>query len=167
MTKLIGARLALGLVLTMAGATAVSAGSLIVSANDGKAAMVNGAYKVDDPPLGDTLAVIDAASFPAKLLGQVAVEHSVAAPPFAVALSPDEKLALVGAANKVDPADKTRLVVDKFIQVIDVAARPPRLVERVTLPHQPIGVSINRQGDLALVAHFEGEVSVLRSTAPR
>jgi DNA-binding beta-propeller fold protein YncE len=161
MTKLIGARLALGLVLTMAGATAVSAGSLIVSANDGKAAMVNGAYKVDDPPLGDTLAVIDAASFPAKLLGQVAVEHSVAAPPFAVALSPDEKLALVGAANKVDPADKTRLVVDKFIQVIDVATRPPRLVERVTLPHQPIGVSINRQGDLALVAHFEGEVSVL------
>ena len=161
MTKLIGARLALGLALTIAGATATSAGSLIVSANDGKAAMVNGAYKVDDPPLGDTLAVIDAGSFPAKLLGQVAVEHSVAAPPFAVALSPDETLALVGAANKVDPADKTKLVVDSFIQVIDVAARPPRLVERVTLPHQPIGVSINRQGNLALVAHFEGEVSLL------
>jgi DNA-binding beta-propeller fold protein YncE len=161
MTKMIGARLALGLMLTAAGATAAFAGSLIVSANDGKAPMVNGAYKVDDPPLGDTLAVIDAGSFPAKLLGEVAVEHSVTAPPFAVALSPDEKLALVGAPNKVDPADKTKLVLDSFIQVIDVAARPLRLVERVTLPHQPIGVSINRQGNLALVAHFEGEVSVL------
>src|SRR5690348_2279915 len=112
MTNLIVARVALCSALIIASATVASAGSLIVSANDGKAAMVNGAYKVDDPPLGDTLAVIDAGSFPAKLLGQVAVEHSVAAPPFAVALSPDEKLALVGAANKVDPADKTKLVVD-------------------------------------------------------
>lgn len=90
--------------------------------------MVNGAYKVDDPP-GDALAVIDAGSFPTKLLGQVVVEHSVAAPPFAVALSPDEKLALVGVANKVDPADKAKLVVDSFIQVLDVPARPPRLVD--------------------------------------
>ena len=68
--------MALGLALTITAATAASAGSLIVSANDGKAAMVNGAYKVDDPPLGDTRAVIDAGSFPAKLLGQVAVEHT-------------------------------------------------------------------------------------------
>jgi hypothetical protein len=30
-----------------------------------------------------------------------------------------------------------------------------------TLPHQPIGVSIKRQGNLALAAHVEGEVSVL------
>ena len=78
-----------------------------------------------------------------------------------MALSPDETLALVGATNKLDPADKTKLVVDSLIQVIDVAARPPRLVERVTLPHQPIGVSIDRQGNLALAVHFEGEVSVL------
>ena len=78
-----------------------------------------------------------------------------------MALSPDETLALVGATNKLDPPDKTKLVVDSLIQVVDVAARPPRLVERVTLPHQPIGVSINRQGNLALVAHFEGEISVL------
>jgi DNA-binding beta-propeller fold protein YncE len=161
MTKLIGARLALGLMLTLAGAAAAPCGSLIVSANDGKAPLVNGSYKVDDPPAADTLAVIDAATFPAKLVGQVEVQHSVAAPPFAVALSPDEKLALVAAPNKIDPADKGKLVTETFIQVVDVGARPPRLIDRVALPHQPIGVSINRQGDLALVAHFEGEISVL------
>ncbi|HJT07956.1 MAG TPA: hypothetical protein VJ747_13580 [Stellaceae bacterium] len=122
--------------------------------------MANGTYKVDDPPLGDTLAVIDTGRFPAKLLGQIVAEHDVAAP-FAVALDPDEKLALLGAANKVDAADRSKLVVDSFIQVVDVAARPTRLVERVALPHRPIGVSINRQGNLALVAHFKGEVSLL------
>lgn len=161
MAKLIGLRLALGLVLTIPGMTAAQCGSLIVSANDGKAPMVNGSYKVDDPPVADTLAVIDAATFPAKLLGQVEVQHSVTAPPFAVALSPDEKLALVAAPNKVDPTDKSKLVAEKLIQVVDVAARPPRLIDRVALPYQPIGVSITRRGDLALVAHFEGEISVL------
>jgi DNA-binding beta-propeller fold protein YncE len=94
-------------------------------------------------------------------VGQVEVQHSVTAPPFAVAVSPDETLALVAAPNKVDPADKSKLVIEKFIQVVDVGARPPRLIDRVALPHQPIGVSINRQGDLALAAHFEGEISVL------
>jgi len=155
---------AAGLALALLGLSSwlpAVAGSLIVSANDGKNPMVDGKYRIDDPPAPDTLAVIDASSLPVKLLGQVEIHHSVAAPPFAVALSPDEKLALVGAPNSVDPADKTKLVLEKFIQVVDVEARPPQLIERVALPHQPIGVSINKSGDLALVAHLEGEVSVL------
>ncbi len=62
MAQLIGLRLALGLVLTIPAMTAARSGSLIVSANDGNAPMVNGSYKVDDAPAADTLAVIDAAA---------------------------------------------------------------------------------------------------------
>jgi DNA-binding beta-propeller fold protein YncE len=139
----------------------VAAGSLIVSANDGKYPMIDGSYHVAESPTPDTLAVIDAAANPPKLVSEIEVQHSVTAPPTAVALSPDEKLALVGAPNRVDPADKSKLVLEKFLQVVDLEASPPRVIDRVALPHQPIGVAINKAGTLALAAHFEGELSVL------
>jgi DNA-binding beta-propeller fold protein YncE len=142
-------------------ATPAVAASLVVSANDGKWAMVNGAYKLADQPAPDTLVVIDAANFPPKIVSQVEVEHSVVAPPMAVALTPDEKLALVSAPAKPDPADKTKLVRDKFLQVVDLSANPPKVIDKVALPHQPVGIAIARSGKLALAAHLEGSVSVL------
>jgi DNA-binding beta-propeller fold protein YncE len=142
-------------------AAAASAAGLMVSANDGKLAMVDGAYKVVDQPQPDTLVVIDASSFPPKPVGQVELQHSVTAPPIAVALSPDEKLALVSAPNHVDPKDKSKVVVDKFLQIVDLEAQPPKVIDKVELAHQPIGVSFNKQGTLALAAHYEGTVSVL------
>jgi 6-phosphogluconolactonase (cycloisomerase 2 family) len=139
-----------------------SAGNLILSANDGKQPMVNGAYQVADPPAPDTLAVIDASVWPPKLKAEIEVQHSVAAPPSAVALSPDEKLALVGAPNKVDPKDKTKTVVEKFVQVVDLEAQPPAVSDKVEVPHQPIGVAFSKDGKLALAAHFEGKVTLLK-----
>jgi DNA-binding beta-propeller fold protein YncE len=137
------------------------AGHLIVSANDGKWPSVDGQYRAADPVVPDTLVVLDVSGFPPKIVSQVEVHHSVIAPPMAVAISPDEKLALVSAPNHLDPNDKTKLVPEAFIQVIDLEATPIKLVERVALKSQPVGVSINRAGDLALAAHFNGTVSVL------
>jgi DNA-binding beta-propeller fold protein YncE len=142
-------------------AATAEAASLMVSANDGKLAMVDGTYKVLDQPQPDTLTVIDASAFPPEVASQIELQHSVTGPPTAVAMSPDEKIALVGTPNKVDEKDKTKLVVEKFLQVVDLEANPPKVVEKVALPHQPIGVSFNKAGTLALAAHFEGEVSVL------
>src|SRR5438552_16753695 len=144
--------------LLLAGAAALAAGQaaadhLILSANDGKLAMVDGTYKVLEQPVPDTLLVIDAASFPPKTVGQVELLHSVIAPPTAVALSPDEKPALVAAPNKVDPQDKSKTAVEKFLQVVDLDSSPPKVIDKVALPNQPIGVSINKAGTLALAAH--------------
>jgi DNA-binding beta-propeller fold protein YncE len=154
-------------VLALAGAgllalaASADAAGLMVSANDGKLAMVDGAYKVLEQPSPDTLTVIDASAFPPKVAAQIELAHSVTAPPTAVALSPDEKLALVSAPNKLDDKDKTKLVVEKFLQVVDLEANPPKLLQKLELPFQPIGVSFNKAGTLALAAHFEGKVSVL------
>jgi DNA-binding beta-propeller fold protein YncE len=139
----------------------VYAGHLVISGNDGKWASVDGVYRAADPVMPDTLVVIDAAGFPPKTVGQVEVQHSVIGPPMAVALSPDERLALVSAPNKLDPADNTKLIPEKFIQVVDLTSSPIKVIDRVHLNSHPWGVSFNKAGNLALVAHPNGTISVL------
>ena len=138
------------------------AGHLVVSANDGKYPQVDGAYKVADPPEPDTLMVIDVSVMPPRVVAEVEVMHGTPGTPNGVALSPDEKLALVSNTNKVDPKDKTRVVPDDALQVVDLESSPPKIINRLAMGRGPGGVSINRKGDLALVAHpSDGTVSVL------
>ncbi len=138
------------------------AGHLVLSANDGKYPNVEGVYKVADPAPPDTLTVLDVRSFPPRVVAEIEVKHSVLGPPTGVALTPDEKLALVSCPNMVDPNDKTKVVDADGVQVIDLEASPPRLLATVMLGRRPCGLSINRAGDLALVAHpSDGSVSVL------
>ena len=141
--------------------TTRAGGRLIISGNDGKLPIFDGVYKVAEQVVPDTLTVLDASTFPPKVVGQVEVEHSVTAPPMAVALSPDERLALVSAANRVDPRDRTKVVTDNFVQVVDLEAAPPRVIDKVDLGRHALGISISRKGDLALAAHADGNISVL------
>ena len=134
---------------------------LILSGNDGKFPNVDGVYKVADPPLGDTLTVLDATGFPPRKIAEIEIQHTVTAPPMTIAITPDEKLALVSAPNRVDPNDKTKIVTDNYMQIVDLEADPPRLIDRVQLGRHPVGVSVNRAGTLALAAHADGNVSVL------
>lgn len=138
-----------------------AAGQLVLSANDGKVALVDGtATVVAGAP--DTVTVIDTAAFPPRVVAEIEVPTSVAGPPVSVAITPDEGLALVTAAQVRDPADPGRLVPGTAVSVIDLRARPPRVVARVPTGRAPSGVSISRRGDLALVANRgEGTVSVL------
>lgn len=146
------------------------AGSLVVSANDGKWPTIDGEYFVADPVVPDTLVVLDASVFPPRVIGQMEVHHSVIGPPMAVAISPDEKIALVSASNilRTDPqvaagrpATNSMFIREPFIQLVDLEARPPKLLERIPLSTQAYGVSFNKAGTLALAAHIEGTVSVL------
>jgi DNA-binding beta-propeller fold protein YncE len=146
--------------LTLPAAPAI-AGSVIVSGDDGKAARVDGGYKVDAHPVADTLVVLDAGSFPPHIVGQTEAHHSVSAPPTAVAVTPDHRIALLAAPNRVDAADPTKLVTEAFLQVIDVDGAKTHLLKRIDLPHQPISVAISKSGALALTVQAEGELSVL------
>ena len=92
---------------------------------------------------------------------QIEAPASVIGPPFSVALAPDESLALVTAAMKADPADPTKQVADTRLSVIDLRAAPPRVIATLETGKSPAGLSINRQGTVALVANREeGTVSV-------
>ncbi len=136
---------------------------ILVSANDAKSKLVNGVAIVVANPPPDTVTIYDMKSNPPKLLAELQVPNSVIGPPLNVAVTPDEGLALVASAMKIDPADATKLVPDNLITVIDLKANPPKVIAKLTPPGlAPSGLSINRQGTLALVANrSDGTVTVL------
>ncbi|MGE3536423.1 MAG: beta-propeller fold lactonase family protein [Candidatus Tectimicrobiota bacterium] len=156
-------RLLLGTVLAAVLAAAPPAGAqLAVSANDNKLVLVNGASRVAENPAPDTVAILDLKTFPPKILAEIEVPTSVVGPPFSVAITPDEGLALVTAAMKLDPNDASKQIPDHRLSVIDLKASPPAVLATVETGKGPAGLSINRQGTLALVANrAEGTVSVL------
>ena len=65
------------------------------------------------------------------------------------------------AAQKIDPADPTKQANESKLSVIDLKANPPAVIATLEAGPSAAGVSINRQGTLALVANrSEGTVSV-------
>jgi DNA-binding beta-propeller fold protein YncE len=100
-------------------------------------------------------------SSPPRVVTEIPVPASVVGPPVSAAITPDESLALVTSAMKIDPADPTKQVPDNRLSVIDLRASPPAVIASLEAGASPAGLSINRAGTLALVANrSEGTVSV-------
>lgn len=134
---------------------------LAVSANDGKAVLVDGVAKTPATPAADTVSIIDLNVSPPKIIGEVKAPTSVVGPPMSVAVAPDESIALVTGAMKIDPADATKTVPDNKVSVIDLKAKPPAVIATLEAGLGAAGVSFNRAGNLVLVANrSEGTVSV-------
>ena len=152
--------LALGLVPPLLAVT-LAHGELAISANDNKVRLDNGTVKVIANAPADTITILDLAAKPPKVAAEIPVPASVVGPPVSVAITPDESLALVTAAQKVDPADPTKQTADNRLSVIDLKASPPAVIATLETGKSPAGLSINRQGTLALVANREeGTVSI-------
>jgi DNA-binding beta-propeller fold protein YncE len=152
--------LVLALVPTLVLASAAGA-QIAVSANDNKVVNDNGVVKVVPNAPPDNVAVIDLKASPPRVIAEVPAPVSVAGPPLSVALTPDEGLALVTASNKVDPADPTKQTPDNRVTVIDLKANPPRVLATLEAGKGAAGISINRQGTLALVSNLvDGTVSI-------
>ena len=150
--------LVLPVVLVLA---AAANAQLAVTSNDNKVMLDNGTVKVVQNPAPDTVTVIDLKASPPRVLGEIAAPGSVVGPPFSVALTPDENLALVGSSSKIDPNDPTKTAPDTRISVIDLKASPPAVIATLEAGKSAAGISVNRQGTLALVANrSEGTVSV-------
>jgi DNA-binding beta-propeller fold protein YncE len=150
------------LVLVAAGLAAPPAqAQLAVSANDNKLVLVNGTATVVRNPAPDTLTIMNLGSSPPRVVAEIPVPASVVGPPVSAAITPDESLALVTSAMKIDPADPTKQVPDNRLSVIDLRASPPAVIASLEAGASPAGLSINRAGTLALVANrSEGTVSV-------
>lgn len=148
--------------LTAAAAPAVRADVLVV-ANDHKAVLVNGKPTVPDTVTPDTAVILDIGQFPPKRIGEVAAPASVVGPPQSVAVSADGALALVASATKIDPKDAKKTIANDQLTVIDLKASPPKAVATLSSGKGAAGVSITRNGKLALVANRgEGTVSVFK-----
>ena len=103
---------------------------------------------------------------PAKplLIGSVPVENSIVGPPTNLAITPDQKIALIANAlhsvKAVDGGWKPVAADELF--VVDLGQRPPKLIKTLKVGSQPSGISIDRTGKLALVANRDGKsISVL------
>jgi DNA-binding beta-propeller fold protein YncE len=152
------------LVLTLGVLAPVTAAraQLAVSANDNKVVLVNGVATVVRNPAPDTITVIDLKVSPPRVVAEIPVPASVVGPPLSVAITPDESLALVTSAMKIDPADPGKQIPDDRLSIVDLKASPSAVIGQVETGKGPAGLSINRQGTLALVANrSEGTITVL------
>ncbi len=156
----------LTLALVLLGVVSPSAyAQLAVSANDGKAVLIDGVETTPVKPTDDNVAIVDLDVAPPRLAGTVKAPTSVSGPPQSVAVAPDQSFALVTAATKIDPANPKRTIPDDKLSVIDLKARPPVVKATLKAGLGASGVSINRAGTLALVANrAEGTVSVFTIT---
>ena len=139
-----------------------AAAQLAISANDGKMRLVDGVATVVENPAPDSVSVIDFAAGTPRIVVTIPAPASVVGPPQSVAITPDESLALVTSAMRIDPANPRRQIPDNRISVIDLKASPPLLIATLEAGNGAAGISINPAGTLAIVANrSEGTVSVL------
>ena len=134
---------------------------IAVSANDNKATLDNGVNKVVANPAPDTVTILELGGATPRVIAELNVPASVVGPPMSVAIAPDESIALVTSASKVDPADPAKAVADNRLSVIDLKASPPAVIATLETGLGASGVSFNKQGTLVLVANRnEGTISV-------
>ena len=117
------------------------------------------------PPGNDVVSIVDIGTDPAnpKIVANLALMNSIFGPPTNLAITPNGQLALV--ANSMDWAPDGagwKAVPDSKLYVIDLTSNPPQLIDTVTVGKQPSGMSINRAGNLALIANrADNSISVL------
>ena len=116
-------------------------------------------------PARTSVAIVDIGTDPAnpKIVTTMLLSNSIFGPPTNLAITPNGQLALVadsveytadGPGWKSGPASK--------LHVIELTTNPPRLIETMTVGRQPSGMSINRAGNLALIANrADNSISVL------
>ncbi len=140
----------------------VASAEIAVSANDAKLKLTDGVVSVDPNRGPDNIVILDLQGPMPKVIGKVDnVPASVVGPPTSVAITPDESLALVSASTKIDPSDPTKTASDNALTVIDLKANPPAVIAKLEAGAGASGISINKQGTLALVANRnDGTVSI-------
>jgi DNA-binding beta-propeller fold protein YncE len=151
------------LLLLVALSTPACAQYMIIG-NDQKISWDEAGKTVFGAPGQDSVSIVDISSREApRIVVSLPLMNSIIGPPTNLAITPDEKLALV--ANSMDwqpDGAGWKPVPDDKVYVIDLAASPPAHVGTVRVGKQPSGMAINRAGDLALIANrADNSISVL------
>jgi DNA-binding beta-propeller fold protein YncE len=116
-------------------------------------------------PGKDVVAIVDIGTDPAhpRIVGSLPLMNSIYGPPTNLAVTPDGTLGLV--ANSMDwtpDGANWKPVPDNKLYVIDLTVNPPKLIDTLAVGKQPSGLSINRAGNLALIANRnDNSISVL------
>ncbi len=127
----------------------------------------NEAGKIEQSPPGkDSISIIDIGTDPMnpRIVTNLPLMNSVFGPPVNLAITPDQSLAIVASSmNQVQDGAAWKPVPDDKLYVIDLTTDPPRLIDTVSVGKQPSGLSINRAGNLALIANRNSnDITILR-----
>ena len=144
---------------------------LMLVANDEKQNWDDNGKVILSGPGRDTVSIIDIGTDPLapKIIANLPIPNTIVGPPVNLAITPDESLGLVAnSMNMVSENGAFKLVPDNRLFVIDLKANPPKVIDTVAVGKQPSGMSINRAGNLALIANrADGSISVLRITGQK
>ncbi|HKF67886.1 MAG TPA: hypothetical protein VKB36_15180, partial [Vicinamibacterales bacterium] len=161
-----GISLALLVALSTVG-LGVAHAEFIIAGNDEKVRWDDSGKQQLLPPGKDTVSIIDITNREApRIVASLPLMNTIIGPPVNLAITPDERLALV--ANSMDwvqEGGSWKGVPDNKIYVIDLTANPPKHIATVLGGKQPSGLSINARGDLALVANREDKSITVLSIA--
>ncbi len=139
---------------------------LMIVGNDEKQSWDDMGKAIVGPPGKDTVSIIDIGTDPLapKIIANLPLANTIVGPPVNLLITPDEGLALVAnSMNAVAEGGAWKLVPDNKVWVIDLTATPPKLIATLAVGKQPSGMSINRAGNLVLIANRgDNTISVLR-----
>ncbi len=135
---------------------------LAISMNDSHTVLVDGAQIDARDGKPDTVTLIDLKGEP-RIVATIQAPGSVAGPPMAAFIAPDETWAIVTSATKTDPAATATGGVgpDDRVSVIDLTSTPPKVVQSLTAGVGATTVRVSPDGTLALIANrTEGSLSI-------
>lgn len=144
---------------------------LMIVGNDEKLSWDSNGKVVLSAQGRDSVSIIDIGTDPLspKIIANLPLPNTIAGPPVNLAITPDETLAIVAnSINVISENGVFKQVPDNRLWVIDLTTNPPKLIDTVQVGSQPSGLSINRAGNLALIANrADNSVSVLRITGKK
>lgn len=146
-------------------ATSPTSAQLMIVGNDQKFVWDETNTRQVMPPGKDTVSIVDIGTDPEtpKIVANLPLMNSLLGPPTNLAMTPDERIAIV--ANSLDwvqDGATWKQVPDNKLFVIDLKTTPPAHIATIEVGRQPSGVAINGRGDLALVTNrVDKSISVL------
>ncbi|TMB74073.1 MAG: YncE family protein [Deltaproteobacteria bacterium] len=117
----------------------------MIIGNDDKYSFNDAGQVVFGPPGKDTISIVDISNREApKILVSLPLMNSIVGPPVNLAITPDERLAIVAnSLNWVQEGTAWKPAPDNKLYVIDLKASPPKHIATVEVGKQPSGLSIN------------------------
>ncbi len=138
---------------------------LMIIGNDEKAMFNDAGQVAFSAPGKDTISIVDIGTNPEspRIIANLPLMNSVFGPPTNLAITPDERLAIVAnSLNWVQEGAAWKSVPDNKLYVINLKTNPPSHIATIEVGKQPSGLAINRRGDLALVTNrADNSISVL------
>ena len=116
------------------------------------------------PRVKDTLSIIDISKrAKPRILANLPLINTLVGPPTNLAVTPDQIWRSSSiCSNWVQDGDKWKIVPDEKVFIVDLTAKPPKLIDTLHAGKQASGMAINRAGTLALIANrADNTVSVL------